>query len=309
MIKLQKILKIKLPFKLWLLVLVILGFLTVLLLSNVFVTFKQEKNVISNNSKTLKQTESSSVSVKNTSTPTIKRTSQALVPVFSGNQIKVPVLYYHYVGNNPNSADLQRDVLSISPDKFAEQMKYLKDNEYTTISYDTLYAAFGNPAILPSKPIILTFDDGYIDFYYNAYNIIRVNGLSATVFIPTGLVGEPSYLTWAMIQEMYSSGSIHFGAHSVHHYHLASLSPEAALKELTESKKDLQDRLGININYMAYPYGETSSGLVSLVQKAGYVGAIGTWSNKIQSQGTIYNSPRLRISGLIDINSFASLLQ
>lgn len=238
-----------------------------------------------------------------------KAVPQVYIPPASGNQLIVPVLYYHYVGNNPNAADLQRNALSISPDKFEQQMKYLTDNGFTAISYDTLYAAFRKQATLPSKPVILTFDDGYIDFYYNAYNILRQYNLSATVFVPTGLVGQPSYLTWDMIREMHSSGLINFGTHSVHHYHLASLSSEAAFAELADSKKVLQDALGIPINYMAYPYGETNSAVVSLVQKAGYIGAIGTWSGKVQSEGTIYSSPRLRISGSIELTSFASLLQ
>jgi peptidoglycan/xylan/chitin deacetylase (PgdA/CDA1 family) len=307
--KLQKNLKMKTSTKIWLLVLILFGFLIVFLFSIFFATSKQEKNVGVNNFKMSKQIESSSVAAKSTPTPTKRIISQAPTPVFSGNQLKVPVLYYHYVGNNPNVADLQRDALSITPDKFAEQMKYLKENGYTTISYDTLYAALSKQVTLPNKAVILTFDDGYIDFYYNAYNILRQYGLSATVFIPTGLVGQPAYLTWSMIEEMHSSGLINFGAHSVHHYHLASLSPDTVLTELVDSKKDLQNHLGSNVNYMAYPYGETSSNLIGLVQKAGYIGAIGTWSNRIQSEVTIYNSPRLRISGTIDLASFSSLLQ
>lgn len=132
---------------------------------------------------------------------------------------------------------LQRDVLSITPDEFEEQMKYLRDNGYASVSLDTLYAALKKQTTLPSKPVILTFDDGYIDFYYNAYNILRNYGLSATVFIPTGLVGQPSYLTWPQIREMHSSGVINFGAHTVHHYNLPSVSEDTALAELQDSKK------------------------------------------------------------------------
>ncbi len=94
------------------------------------------------------------------------------VPQMSGYQLIVPILMYHYVGNNPNPADLQRDTLSISPNKFNEQMKYLSDNGYAAISLDTLYAGLKKQVTLPNKSIILTFDDGYIDFYYNAYPIL-----------------------------------------------------------------------------------------------------------------------------------------
>lgn len=245
------------------------------------------------------------------STPSAKKVSSPsfYIPPSSENSLKVPILFYHYVGNNPNPKDSGRDVLSISPDRFEEQMKYLRDNGYTLISLDTLYAALKKQATLPAKPVILTFDDGYIDFYYNAYNILRNYGLSATVFIPTGLVGQPSYLTWSQIKEMHSSGSVNFGAHTIHHYSLPSVSSETALNELTESRRVLQDELSVPINFMAYPNGATNNSVASLVQKAGYIGAVGTWSSLIQSEGTIYNMPRIRVSGTISIENFANLLQ
>lgn len=229
-------------------------------------------------------------------------------PVPSGNQLRIPILYYHYIGNNPNPADLQRNALSISPDKFDEQMGYLKNNGYTTISLDTLYAALKNKASISNKSVILTFDDGYIDFFYNAYPILRKYGFSATVFIPTGLMGRGAYLTWSQIKEMSSSGFILFGSHSVHHYSLISLSKEIMINEITESKRVLQEQLGIPINFMAYPYGSTNSQVISEVIKAGFIGAVGTWPGREQSEGTIYNMPRIRISGAISLETFAGLL-
>lgn len=266
------------------------------------------KNEIKNNQPILTQKINKSNPVSSPSAKKIS-TSSSYIPPSSSNSLKVPILFYHYVGNNPNPKDLGRDVLSISPDKFEEQMKYLRDNGYTSTSLDTLYAVLKKQATLPAKPVILTFDDGYIDFYYNAYNILRNYNLSATVFIPTGLVGSSYYLTWSQIQEMNSSGLIHFGAHTIHHYNLPSISPETALVELQESKKVLQDQLGVPINFMAYPNGATNNFVVGLVQKAGYAGAVGTWPGTLQSEGTIYNMPRIRISGAIDIANFAKILQ
>ena len=133
--------------------------------------------------------------------------------------------------------------------------------------------------------------------------------MSATVFIPTGLVGQPSYLTWPQIKEMHSSGVINFGAHTIHHYNLPSVSAETAFSELQDSKKVLQDQLGVPVNFMAYPNGATSNSVMGLVQKAGYIGAAGTWRGNIQSEGTIYNMPRIRVSGAIGIENFANLVQ
>ena len=229
-------------------------------------------------------------------------------PVSSGFQERVPILYFHYIGNNPNPADKARDSLSISPDKFDAQMKYLKDNGYTTVSLDTLMASLQNKTPLPPKTVILTFDDGYIDFYYNAYPILKKYNFSGTVFIITGFVGGDSYLNWAQIKEMSASGSIIFGAHTVHHYHLTSVSPQVLQSELEESKKTLQAELGIPINFVAYPYGSTNDFVIQAAKKAGFIGAVGTWPNKTQSEGTIFNIPRMRVSGLSDLGYFIQLL-
>lgn len=234
--------------------------------------------------------------------------SDEYIPQHFGNQLKVPILMYHYLGLNLNPKDLARDSLSVSPEKFEAQMKYLKENGYTTTSLDTLYAALKRTTTLPEKVVILTFDDGYIDFYFNAYPILRKYGFSATVFVPTGLIGQPAYLSWHQIKEMHSSGLILFGAHTVNHLHLPSLPPEIALKEMAESKTTLSDQLGVPINFSAYPYGSTDANTITLTKEAGYTGSVGTWPDKIQSEGTIYNMPRLRISGGISLDNFAGLL-
>lgn len=241
-------------------------------------------------------------------TPTKKPEEKIYTPQISGNQVRVPILMYHYIGNNPNPEDKVRDSISTSPDKFEEQMKYLKDNGFNTISLDTLYPALRGQITLPSKSMILTFDDGYADFYLNAYPILLKYGLHATVFIPTNLMNQGYYLSWIQIREMASSGLITFGSHGMNHYHLISVSSQTAQTEITQSKKILQEILGVPINFMAYPFGAVNENIISLTKKAGYMGALGTWANMIQSEGTIFNMPRMRVGGGISLQTFIGLL-
>lgn len=262
---------------------------------------------------------SPSPTIASTPTPTTKASSlyhsstkrvssPAYIPQSQGNQLRVPILMYHYISSNPDPADRARDSLATPPDKFDEQLKYLSDNGYTTLTLDTLYAALKNQVTLPSKPIILTFDDGYIDFFINAYPILQKYRFQAMVFIPTGLMNQGYYLQWDQIRQMHGSGLIKFGAHSVHHYHLTSLSRQAALWEMAESKKVLQEKLGVPINFMAYPSGAANLETIDLAKEAGYIGSVGTWRGYIQSEGTIFNMPRIRINGFIDIKTFTELL-
>jgi len=243
----------------------------------------------------------SSVKAKGSPSPTT-------APIILGNQLRVPMLMYHYIGNNPDPRDKQRDSLSVSPDKFEEQMVYLASNGYSTTNLDTLYSSLKKVTTLPNKTIILTFDDGYIDFYHNAYPVLRRLNFQATVFIPTGLMNQGPYLNWSQIQEMKASGLISFQAHTVKHVYLPSLSDENALFELRESKKVLESYIGSAVNFLAYPFGATNDRIINLTKQAGFTGAIGTWPNYIQAEGYIYNMPRLRVGGFTSLQVFISYL-
>lgn len=227
------------------------------------------------------------------------------IPTHSGRLVTVPILYYHYIGNNPTPSDKARDSLQVTPEKFDEQMSYLSKNGFATIFLDTLYGAIKGEIALPNKSIILTFDDGYIDFYHNAFPVLDKFNLKATVFIPTGLMDQSYYLKWDQIKEMDSSGLISFQAHSVTHPDLTSLDMERLNLEITMSKRILEERLGKTVNFFAYPYGTSDPRVWEAVKKTGYLGAVGTWHSKTHSEGVIFDLPRIRVGSYWDIDEFS----
>lgn len=222
-----------------------------------------------------------------------------------GRSINVPILTYHYIGLNPNPTDTMRDNLSVHPDIFDDQLSVLKDHGYTPITLDTLYAGLKSTTPLPAKPIVLTFDDGYIDFYHNAFPILKKYGFHAVSFIPTGLMDQGFYLRWDQIKEMDSSGLVSFQAHSVRHPNLVSLSNDQVKNELTESKQVLENKLGKTVNFMAYPYGISNQLTWEAAKNAGYLGAVGTWYGTFESEGTIFDLPRVKIAGVWTKEIFA----
>lgn len=240
------------------------------------------------------------IQVKTVSNPA---TTSASIPKFFGNSVRVPILMYHYIGNNPNPADIERNVLETTPDNFDAQMGYLSSAGYTPISLDTLYAAL-HGGTLPARPVVLTFDDGYVDFYTNAFPILRKYNFHAVSFIPTGLMNQGYYMSWDQIREIDRSGLVSFEAHSVHHSDLANLSPAAQEYEISQSKKDLEAQLGQTVNFFAYPYGTSTSVTWNLVKQAGFFGAVGTWFGEIESEGTQYDWPRVRIIGGLSLANY-----
>jgi peptidoglycan/xylan/chitin deacetylase (PgdA/CDA1 family) len=239
--------------------------------------------------------------------PSPEPTSSLLpAPIHSGRQIRIPILTYHYVGMNPNPEDKIRDNLEITPEKFEDQMRYLSENGFQTIDFDRLYAVLSGKATLEPKSIILTFDDGYIDFYINAFPILKQFNLRAVSFIPTGLIGSSYYMNWNQIREINSTGLISFQAHSVNHLDLTTLNDAQLEYQLGESKKVIEQNLGKIVNTFAYPYGNSNPSIWQATKNAGYIGAVGTWVSSTISEGVIFDMPRIKISGKSSLDNFIS---
>jgi peptidoglycan/xylan/chitin deacetylase (PgdA/CDA1 family) len=228
------------------------------------------------------------------------------LPSWLIRRVHVPILMYHYISDNPDPKDKVREKLSITPDKFDAQMTYLAQHGYTTISLDTLYDIFNGQVNAPVKSIILTFDDGFVDFYFNAYPILQKYNFYAISFIITGAVGQDRYLSWDQIREIQSSGFISFGAHSVSHPNLTKLSYTRLLSELQDSKSTLEAHIGHTVNFISYPYGRTNSKALSAAKKVGFVGGVGVWYAKASYPSM--NMPRVQVSGQMTLRTFASRL-
>ena len=109
----------------------------------------------------------------------------------------VPVLNYHQINDRDENA------LTVHTDQFEAQMKYLADNGFHTITPAEMFDAWENGTELPDKPVVLTFDDGYVDNYRNAYPILEKYHLKGTIFLISDYVSTyQNYLTWAQVEEM-----------------------------------------------------------------------------------------------------------
>lgn len=121
------------------------------------------------------------------------------------------------------------------------------------------------------KPVILTFDDGYVDNYKNAYPILEKYNLKGTIFLISDFIGTyPNYMTWAQVDEMQQSGLIDFESHTLSHPELDKIPADEVWHQLDSSKKALEWRLGKPINFIAYPCGSYDEELERMTKEAGY---------------------------------------
>lgn len=179
---------------------------------------------------------------------------------------KILVLNYHQVDNKSNP-------LSISPANFDTQMKFLAESGCITITPDELYAGLNGEIELPPKPVLITFDDGYIDNYTNAFPILKKYNLRATIFvIPSFTSVYPTYMTWEQLKEMEANG-ITIESHTFSHPKLEELPDDEIRNELLNSKALLEENLGHPIEFIAYPTGTYNLHIASIAQDSGYKGA------------------------------------
>lgn len=233
--------------------------------------------------------------------------SPSAVP--AGQTEPVPILMYHYIRPVPTGSNSIGRDLSVTPEGFAEQLKYLADHQFTTMTMQELADVRAKRLALPSNPIVLTFDDGYRDFYTNAWPLLRDHGFKATSFIITNAVDQPHYLTWEMIDEMQRSGLIEFGAHTLSHRDLPSLSDTSAKQEIEQSKQTLETHLGHPVRSFCYPAGRFTDRDVALVHSAGFEVAVTTKAGDAKPDQDALRLPRVRIHGTTTLSQFGAMLQ
>ncbi|MBO4779456.1 MAG: polysaccharide deacetylase family protein [Selenomonadaceae bacterium] len=179
---------------------------------------------------------------------------------------KILVLNYHQVDNKSS-------YLSVPPSDFEAQMKFLVDSGCITITPDELYAGLRGEIELPPKPVLITFDDGYLDNYINAFPILKKYGLHATIFIiPAFTSVYPNYMTWEQLKEMEANG-ITIESHTMNHTKLEELPDDEIRSELINSKNILEENLGHPVEFLAYPTGTYNLHIAGIAQDIGYKGA------------------------------------
>jgi peptidoglycan/xylan/chitin deacetylase (PgdA/CDA1 family) len=224
------------------------------------------------------------------SVPDTKRASkpQPALPVV------VPILYYHAIDDHIQGIS----ELFVSPADFDRQLAYLKNNGYTVIGLDQLDRAGDY-----KKPVLITFDDGYQDNYLYAYPILKKYHYQAAIFMITGFVGKPGYLTSAEIREM--GDLVSFQSHTVTHAYLAHVSPQIADYEIPESQRMLEEITGKPVFALAYPNGETTPHALQVAKKYYRYGFLKTRGFYHTATDDPYLIQRLYIPRGMDIQSFA----
>lgn len=227
----------------------------------------------------------------------------------------VPILMYHRIARDGPAA-LRR--FRTSPDIFRKQMQFLRRQGYYTVTAQTLAELLRSGKPIQGRPVMLTFDDAYLDFLTDAFPILAENGFSAEVFVVTDKVGgrsdwdsaygEPAALmSWSQIQELHQKG-ISFGSHLASHTPATALDNEALLAEAMLSRNVLRNRLGAPVDSIALPYGATDFRVPGILALSGYGVGFTTRPDKAGFSDNIFGLPRLEVRGDHPLEAFPELI-
>ena len=227
--------------------------------------------------------------------------------------IRIPILMYHSIDDSLAAA-------CVSPKCFEKQMAYLKHVGYQAVDLDAVFSYMTIGAPLPSKPIVITFDDGYRDNMENAYPILKKYGMCATIFLTTGYLGysnnwcasdgvtQRPLMTWKEVKEAAKESFLSFQPHTCSHPKLTQIPVEQMREELIRSKLAIEDKLGEPCHHFAYPYGDLNETVRDMVKEVGFRTACSTqWGHNRQGDD-LFSLYRIGVRNQIKLSDFKRVI-
>jgi peptidoglycan/xylan/chitin deacetylase (PgdA/CDA1 family) len=229
----------------------------------------------------------------------------------------VPILMYHEVTPRPITSFRK---YSVVPRAFAAQMNWIALAGYTPVTLDALLDSRAGSGVLPKRPIVITFDDGYRDCFEHAVPILAAHRFTAIFFLVAGLMGRTSewlrserrielpLVDWTDARQLEAAG-FQCGSHTMWHQHLMRIPSSACRDELAVSKQVIEDQLGREVRHLAYPFGEVDRVVRALADQVGYRSACSTRLGRSALGDDRLALHRVMVSGHDSLLDFVCRLQ
>lgn len=187
----------------------------------------------------------------------------------SSSHYFVPILVFHHIDTAPARMDSAGKSLFVEPAQLEKILVDLQKNNYQPVFVSEIATYLANDEKPPSNIVALTFDDGYENFYTNAWPLLQKYKIKSSIFIMTGAKGK-KFLTPQQIIDLDKSNLVEIGSHTVYHPHLDKLSQKDQYDELKNSKDTLEKLLGKEIDGICYPFGVYNPQIEDLAKVIGY---------------------------------------
>jgi peptidoglycan/xylan/chitin deacetylase (PgdA/CDA1 family) len=224
----------------------------------------------------------------------------------------IPILCYH------NFNPIKPGSMNLTPKKFEAQIKWITDNGYTIIPLkEAVEYLQGKRDTLPSKPIVVTVDDGWKSAYTYLAPIVKKYNIPVTLFIyPQTISTGKNAMTWDELKELQKTGLFDIQGHTYSHpnfkqerKHRSPASYEQFVQgELTKSKQILEEKLGGQVIFLAWPFGIYDDYLENQAAKAGYVMAFTIDALPANKSDKAMAEPRYMIIDALSDKTFTNII-
>lgn len=232
--------------------------------------------------------------------PTFTPTPE-LVQVSAGQELTVPILLYHHINDEVPG---NRYIVSISV--FDEQMKWLCDHHYQTITISQLADLILFGGSMPQRPVVITFDDGNGDIVTNALPILQKYGFVATSYLIVRWIDAPNYITSDQVSILSNAGW-EIGSHTMSHVDLTQNENNLDY-EVRQSLLRLNEDYGLKVKSFAYPFGVIDTNVVNFTSRAGYSAAVGLGTSIKQGLYDLYYLSRMEVRQEYSMDQFIAMM-
>lgn len=211
------------------------------------------------------------ITVKNSQEYKALKTADKSKKYFKNEKnIKIPILLYHQIPINKSNRE--NYYMCTTAEQFEKQITGLKDLGYTFITYEDLIKYNNNEIALPEYVVLLSFDDGYLDNYENAFPIIKKYNIPISIFVIDNCVGANGYFSWEQAKEMEKSGLVHIYTHGKVHIPYGNESAEIVSDYIPYAHSHLENELEHTTSKVfAYPYGSYSEESINTLSELGFI--------------------------------------
>ncbi len=224
---------------------------------------------------------------------------------------RLPILMYHRVAPKGDSRFAR---YRIAPDAFEEQLRYLQETGYHSVSLEDWRLAMKDERPLPGRAVLLTFDDGYLDFETYAWPLLQRYGFSAILFVVADEAGKTNrwdhargeklrLLGWKRLRNLQSQG-VEIASHSASHPPLSALPPVEIVREAARSRATLERELGWPVKAFAYPFGAHDEVVQHLIGACGYIFGLSCDFRLSGFFDPLLALPRIEITGSDTLQDF-----
>jgi peptidoglycan/xylan/chitin deacetylase (PgdA/CDA1 family) len=185
-------------------------------------------------------------------------------------RMPIPILMYHVISKAP--AGVANAELWVDEDVFADELRALRAAGYTGITLQQAWDGWTRGGPLPRRPVVISFDDGYLSHYTHAKPVLRKLGWPGVLYLELKSIG-PGGLTEHQIRSLMRAGW-EIDSHTLTHPDLTTLDDAALRHELRDSRREIQKRFGVPADFFAYPAGRYDPRVEAATKAAGYTAAV-----------------------------------